>query len=44
MDALFCLALMGEGTDVVARVTTRYLNYRDNPPPEVLAILEEMGG
>ena len=34
-EQLFCLALLDEGTDVVQRVTSRFIEYRDNPSPQV---------
>lgn len=39
-EALFCLALLPEGTDVVERVTTRFLAYRDKMTPELLALID----
>jgi len=38
-EALFCLALLPEGTDAVERVTTRFIEYRDNMTPELLALI-----
>lgn len=39
VEQLFCLALLGEGTDVVQRVTSRFIEYRDNPSPQVAAMM-----
>ena len=40
-ECLLLVALLPEGTDVVARVTRRYIDYRDNRRAEVLAQIGE---
>ena len=39
-EALFCLALLPEGTDCVERVTTRFIQHRDNMTPELLRLID----
>ncbi len=39
VEKLFCLALLDEGTDVVQRVASRFIEYRDSPPPQIERIL-----
>jgi len=38
VEQLFCIALLDEGTDVVQRVTSRFIEYRDNPSPQIAAM------
>jgi hypothetical protein len=38
-EKLFCLALIQESTDVVMRVTSRFNEYKNNPTPQITALL-----
>ena len=41
-EAIFLLAMLPEGTDVIERVTTRAIEYRDNPPERVRKLLSRI--
>jgi len=41
-EAIFLMALLQEGTDVIERVTNRVVEYRDNPPTYVKEMLERI--